>query len=252
MPIIKVNYLTYLLLLLIVFLCGYFKNAIIIMIIMLFHELGHVIFSYIFKYKILEINFYPFGGIIKYNNLINSSFWSDFFVFSGGLFFQIILYFIINNINLNFITLNMFNNYNKLLFIFNILPIIPLDGSILLNLLLNKFICFKKSYYVSGFISIFTLILFIIINIQYSLNNYLIYILIVSKTIYYFKNFKYIYNKFLLERYLYNIKYRKINNSYYEDINIFYKDVKEYFYINHNWVDERTFLGKRFDKRTYY
>ena len=65
---IKVNYLT-LYFLLILFLCGYIKNALIIFGIVIFHELGHILISIILGYKIKSVELFPFGGITKIDNI---------------------------------------------------------------------------------------------------------------------------------------------------------------------------------------
>lgn len=239
---IKINPLTYYLLL-IVFLCGYLKNALLIIFILLIHELGHIFFSKIFHYKIISITIYPFGGIIKYDKLINSPFISDFFTFSGGIIFQVILFLVLIPYNIFYL-----KEYNLYLLLFNLLPIIPLDGSILLNLILNKFMNYQKSYFYTGFISILTLLIFIIFNLQYSLNNYLIFILLITKLITYFKDYKYLHNRFLLEKYLYDFNYHKIKNTYFNDLSLLSKETFIYFYEDHKWVSEKQKLKIMFDK----
>ena len=64
MKIIKLDYST-IFILLILLLCGYIRIGLIIMFIVLFHELGHVLVCLFFKYKIINVTIYPFGGITK-------------------------------------------------------------------------------------------------------------------------------------------------------------------------------------------
>ena len=60
----------------------------------------------------------------------------------------------------------------------------------------------------------------------------------------FYKKLKYLYNKFLLERYIYNIKYKKIKiiNNY----NKLYKDKTHIIKINDNYIKEDKFLKKYF------
>lgn len=63
----------------------------------------------------------------------------------------------------------------------------------------------------------------------------------------YYKKIEYIYNKFVLERYLYNIKYKSfkiINNK-----NKMYKNKTHLFKVNNNIIEEKSFLSNFFDKK---
>ena len=62
----------------------------------------------------------------------------------------------------------------------------------------------------------------------------------------YIKDLKYIYNKFLLERYIYNITYPKtiiINNK-----DKMYKNKTHIFKINNKYIKEKKYLTKYFSK----
>ena len=117
---IKVNYLT-LYFLLILFLCGYIKNALIIFGIVIFHELGHILISIILGYKIKSVELFPFGGITKIDNIYNSSFINNFLISIMGAVFQCILFIFFKD--------SFFIKINYSIMLFNLLPIIPLDGS---------------------------------------------------------------------------------------------------------------------------
>ena len=152
MKIIKVNPLT-LYFLLLLFLCGFIKIGLIIFFIVIFHELGHVFFIKLFKYKIIDITIYPFGGIIKTDKDINTPPNKELLISSGGIIAQIILFIIIYFLPINILTKEIFYKYNLSIMLFNILPIIPLDGSIIINSLLNKVLSYKISYYLYIIIS---------------------------------------------------------------------------------------------------
>ena len=241
---IKINNVT-IFLLFILFITGYIKIGIIISLIIIIHELGHIFFIKLFKFKIISITFYPFGGLIKTNKDINTKVNIELLISIGGILFQIILFLVIFLIPLSINSKLIFYKYNKSIIFFNILPIIPLDGSIILLCLLNKILPYKKSYYIYLIISIISTILYIIINYYYSLNNYLIITLFIYKTYYYYKNFKYTYNRFLLERYLNNYKYNKISTKK-GNINILMLDTYQFFKENNNIISEKKKLDRFF------
>lgn len=251
MKLIKINYLTYYLLL-IYFLCGLIKPGIIVFIIIIFHELGHVFIAKINKYEILSINIYPFGGITKIKKDINSPFLKDLFLSLGGFIFQIILYFIFNKLNsIHLITNNTFDIfclYNKLILLFNLLPIIPLDGSQIAELLLSKVFPFKKSLLLNICVSLSTLFLFVLFNYNYSLNNYLIITFLFFKILENKKNISLVYNKFLLERCLNYYEFKHIISNHKNKISNIKKYKKFYFWNNNHWEDEKIILQNKFFK----
>lgn len=245
---IHISNYTYLFFLL-AFISGYIKNIIIIFFICIIHELGHVVFIKLFKYKINYIEILPFGGFTSIDKKINTSIFKDFFIAIGGIVAQLLLGIIIYPLkdNINIITYNLFNYYNKLLIIFNLLPIIPLDGSKIVNLILEKYYSYKLSYYINGVISIISLVLFLIINYIYNLDNYFIILFLLFKFIMYIKEYKHIINRFLLERYLYNLEYKHINCKT-ERIEEIKKETYHYFNCDGKIITEKAKLREMFDK----
>ena len=246
MKIIKVNFLT-LYFLLLLFLCGFIKIGLIIFFIVIFHELGHVFFIKLFKYKIIDITIYPFGGIIKTDKDINTPSNKELFIASGGILAQIILFIIISFLPINILTKELFYKYNISIMFFNILPIIPLDGSIIINSLLNKVFSYKLSYYLYIIISIIFTIIYLLFNYWYSINNYLIVSLFIIKTYYAIKNYKYLKTRFLLERYLNKYEFKYISTKI-GNLDILKLDTYQYFRENGSIVSEHTKLKEKFDK----
>ena len=246
MKIIKVNFLT-LYFLLLLFLCGFIKIGLIIFFIVIFHELGHVFFIKLFKYKIIDITIYPFGGIIKTDKDINTPPNKELLISSGGILAQIILFIIISFLPINILTKELLYKYNLSIMFFNILPIIPLDGSIIINSLLNKVFSYKISYYLYIIISILFTIIYLLFNYWYSINNYLIVSLFIIKTYYAIKNYKYLKTRFLLERYLnkYEFKYISTKSG---NLDILKLDTYQYFREQDRIVSEYKKLQEKFDK----
>lgn len=252
---IKINNLTYLLFFICV-LSGLFKNVLLIFLIVIIHELGHVLFISKFGYAITSIDLYPFGGITKVEKDLNSPINHDLIIASGGFIFQILLFLIFSLlINLNVIsvsTFNLFNTYNKSIITFNLLPIIPLDGFIILKSFLEKMFSFKKVYILVSIISIVGIFFYFQYNYIYSLNNYMIITLLIYKTYMHIKNSNYIYNRFLLERYLNTYPYKKAKQEKIINFKNFKKETLHFFKVGNRYVHEREILKKKFDKNRHF
>lgn len=240
---ININIFTYIYFLICIF-SGYIKNILIIFIIIFIHELGHILFIKLFKYKIINIDIYPFGGYIKIDKMINTSINKDILITLGGIILQLVLY-------INTCKYYLFSYYNLIIIIFNLLPIIPLDGSKLLNLLLEKKYSYYLSYKLNIIISSIVLIIFIIYNYLYNLDNYIIILFLIFKLLDSLKYYKYLYNRFLLERYLYNIEYKyiKYDSNSLKDLK---KETKHYFKYKDSYLNERVFLKDKFDKESIF
>ena len=230
---------------------GYYINLIAITSLLLIHELGHYTVAKLLKFKVLKIVIYPFGGITKINDLINKDINEEILVATSGVIFQFIFYLIIVYLNhINIIrdyTLNIYTLYNNQIIFFNLMPIYPLDGSKIINLLLSKFFNYNLSNKLTIMISLIGMSLFILTS---SYNHNYSYIMVLSVLIIYnykfIKQLKYIYNRFLLERYLYNINYPKIkiiNNG-----NKMYKNNSHIIKVNNNYMTEKKYLSKYYFK----
>lgn len=243
MKIIRVSNTT-LYLLFILFLCGYIRVGITIFLIVLIHEVGHVLVCLLFGYKIKSVTLYPFGGLTRVEKDINTSPYKELILASAGLFMQIILYVVALSFGYRDL---LFYKYNKSIFLFNLLPIIPLDGSVIVYSLLNRFTTFKNSYKAYIVVSIISLVIYIIINYKYSLNNYLIVSIFIYKIYEGIKNYKYVYNRFLVERYLkkYHFKYISTREG---NLDILKIDTYQYFKNGGKITSEREKLAEMFDK----
>ena len=204
---IHIHFLTYIIIL-ISLLCGLFKYVIIISIIFIVHETGHIISMIIFKRKIATINILPIGGLIKLDSKISSNIIEDIIISISGIATQLLLAIILVLLRkyqlINNKLFEMFSYYNKLIIWFNLLPICPLDGYKILKLLIEIFIPYKLSFNISLIIS---LIIFIL-NINIIEDNLFIGIFLLYIVYKEFYNRKYLLNKFYLERALWDFKYK--------------------------------------------
>ena len=222
---------------------GYFKDFILISLIIIIHEFGHIIMALYYDWRIEKVVILPFGGITIFNEILNKKIKEEFMIAIMGPIFQILLFIIVNKITYDY----KFNFYNNLLLIFNLMPIYPLDGSKILNLGLCKILPYKISHKISIYFSYLILLIYIL-YIMYN-PNLILFIAIIFlffKVIVEHKKHKYIYNKFLFERYLYNLNFNKIKKI--NNINNFYRDNKHIVKFNNQYVSEKNILKNLFDK----
>ena len=228
---------------------GYFSNLLVFTSIIIIHELGHYLIARLLKLNPQRIIIYPFGGITKMNNLINTKIEKELLVAISGVIFQTVYYLIIvilykNHIIREYIY-DLYKTYHYSILFFNLLPIHPLDGSIVVNLLLSKILPYKKTLILNIIISIITGI--IILKINYYHFNYttiLIITIIIDNLIKYYKNINYLFNKFLLERYLYKLVPKKTKNI--TKITNMYKDKYHIIKENNHYLTEKQLLKRRF------
>ena len=91
---IHISYYT-LFLILISLIAGLFKELIVISSLLLIHEFGHFILMNKYNWNIIKIDIYPFGGIVKLNEKIDTDLKEELIITICGPLFQIILFFLI-------------------------------------------------------------------------------------------------------------------------------------------------------------
>ena len=240
---------TYLIIAISFILTGYFSNLIIFTSIIIFHELGHYLIAKIIGLNPIKITIYPFGGVTTIDNLINTKITKELLIAISGVIFQsiyylIILFFYHRHIIRDY-TFNIFTNYHYRILFFNLLPIHPLDGSKIIILCLSKYLPYKLINKLNIIISIITGITVLLSNYyKFNYTTILLITIIADSLIKYYKNINYLFNKFLLERYLYKIKLNKtktitkIDNMYKEKYHI----IKE----NNQYLTEKQYLNRHF------
>lgn len=234
----NINKSTYIFIL-ISFLCGYFKKVIIYMFLIIVHELGHVLTALLFGWKISKINIYPLGGLTVFNGEINKPFVEELVVTIMGPLFQMIAFLLFFKNNYDAF---VFNNY---LLLFNLLPIVPLDGGKLLSIFLELLIYYKKSLYIVVYLSF--IIFFYFLFLMFKLNNifFLVaFFFLLFKIIDEKNNINYYYNRFLLERLFRNYNYKK--KSIVPNINCFYK------YRNNSIIENKEILFEKDILKDYF
>ena len=221
------------------FLTGNFKNFIIFSAIIIVHETGHIVGAWIFKWKIDKVILLPFGGITIFKENIDKSLKQELIIALLGPLFQILFYLIFKD-NATF------NHYNMAILLFNLLPIYPLDGSKILNIFFNELVSFKKSHILTIVVSEITLF-FLLFKTRINLLLLLILFFLIVEIIKEIVKHKYYFNRFLLERYLYNYNYKKRKTI--TKLTQMKKQTKHLFKIGNIYHSEKEVIKKLFDKR---
>ena len=234
---------------------GLFKDIIILFMIIIIHEMGHIFTSNLFKWRIHKISIGVVGGYITYDEVIDKPFKEEFLIGISGFLFQLILFivslFLYNNNLIDYKIFFLIKKYNISIFIFNLIPIYPLDGSKLLNVLFNMFVPYKKSLKITNivsFIFIFVILLnFFCFDIKFELSYIMIFSFLIKKLINYIKDIPYLFNRLLFERYIHPIKSRKYIIIKGSNINKFRRQRKHIFLLKNKEYTEKSILSKRFD-----
>lgn len=209
------------------------------------HELGHYTFAKIFGISVDKIYIYPLGGIAKFNMPLNTCISNEFVILIAGPLFQIIASLVL--CILFPYDKKLILMYNSGILFFNLLPIYPLDGGKLINLLLNNFfpykLCLKLSIYTSYVI---LLIIFILSNININLVVMItLSLILLTKER---RKISQLHNKFILERYLNNFNF--IRSILVHDENEFYKNRRHLINKNGSYYLENEYLEKKYQKIT--
>lgn len=231
---------------------GHFVNLIIFTSLIIIHEMGHIIISKILSYKIDKVIIYPYGGFVKLNTRINTKIENDLLVAISGIIMQSIyfgiIFFLYRNGIVREYIYSLFLLYHKSMLIFNLLPIYPLDGAKIVNLILSKYFSFNIANYISIVISFITVVLFLYSDIYE--NNYSIILVIgvLMKNIYkFYKDISYIYNRFILERYLFKFNYK--DKKVIKNINKMYKNREHLFNDKGKLINEKEYISTFFEKK---
>lgn len=218
---------------------GNFWDYIIITSIIIVHEFGHIFGGFIFSWKVDKIIVLPIGGLTIFNTLINTSLFEQFVVAILGPLFQIVYFLIINYF---FHLSHVVIFYNFSLLFFNLLPIYPLDGSKFFYVILNLIFPFKFAHILHLIVS-FVLIILLFLIFKFNLMLYLILFFLIIRCVKESINHNSVFNKFLLERYIYDFKFNHLR--FIDSVSGMYLWCR---HVLKKSITEREFLCKMFDK----
>ncbi|MCD7894842.1 MAG: hypothetical protein LUG60_14295 [Erysipelotrichaceae bacterium] len=149
----------------------------------LIHELAHYLMACYLNYAIDKIEILPFGAFLSLNDIYEHSMIEEACVIMAGPCTHLFIYLIIQ-----WFPLSIYHNYllmmNKLILLFNLLPIYPLDGGRLVGIILELFIDLKTAFYFHLKLSILSLCILSVFYLRYQTFIIIIYLLI-QQMIYY-------------------------------------------------------------------
>ncbi len=206
--------------------------------------MGHFLTAKILKVEVDKIYLYPLGGISKFFLPLNSSSIKELIILLAGPTAQVLAKLSLITIIPKYKELICIYHYGIL--IFNLLPIYPLDGGKLLHIILTNFMPYKNSYKISIYISYLFIIIYLLLSWPLKLNSLIITTFLILKVYKEQEQTNYIYEKFILERYLNNYKFKNsklVNNS-----NKFYKNNRHIIKQNNAYILEKDYLIKKYEK----
>lgn len=201
------------------------------------HELGHILVASALHLRIDKVKLMAIGFNAEIGSLDYVSSIKEFLVtIAGPVTFFLSKYLLIFLYKIDFISYNAFiqaNLVNKYNFVFNLLPILPLDGGRILKIIIDCFLISKKSMITVSFFSVFFTILFMIFTINSP--QWLVYIFLIVTNISEILSINKKWKSFLLSRLALENKYKiKIHRNY--DI---YRNKNNYIIFQKNILDEK-------------
>lgn len=182
-------------------------ECIIVFVIVSIHEAGHFFAAKIFKWNIIKIKLWMFGGVMETDEYASRSLREDIIVTLAGpsqhiwLFF--LLQFLEHTSSLSPSLLQFAYQYNWTIFLFNLLPILPLDGGKLWFSGLSFQLPFRIAHTITIVTSsIFILIVISILIYQHELafSTYLLFAFLFWENRLEWKQRFYIFIRFLINR----------------------------------------------------
>lgn len=172
------------------------------------HEMGHAAAASFFSWRIKKITLLPFGGVAEMEEHGNRPLKEEAIVVLAGplqhlwmiaaAYLLAALHVIPEDI------FQLFLNYNLMVFIFNLFPVWPLDGGKLIFMLFSLKRSFPSAHRSTLLISIISLGIFTLLTLLIAPTHLNIWIIIgfLAFSLYHeWKQRRYIFMRFLLERY---------------------------------------------------
>lgn len=158
---------TFIIILILAIMIGLIKETLLILFVLFLHEIGHLAFMKIFDYKINKVTFFPFGGVIIYENK-NDFIYKTLLITFGGVCSNLMFFLLFKVLKLE-----LLSDINLYFLFINLIPIYPLDGGRILILSLSMFLPYKSSKYIVHYFSLILSIVLLFFLISKSIGLYL-------------------------------------------------------------------------------
>jgi stage IV sporulation protein FB len=205
---------------------GYFVEIITLFIIVLIHEMGHLLTAAGFGWKIREVKLLPFGGVMEVENGFGQPARQELWVVLAGPaqnVWMLLVSLLLGKLGLWSAEWTAYiAAANVMIGLFNLLPVLPLDGGRLLHILLGKImpyrrallICLRVSSVLSALLTLGSLApLFMGAGVQ--LNLLAIGLFLLFTNIHDHRDFPFLYLRFLTTRWAHGTA--KLNRGKYAD-----------------------------------
>ncbi len=189
-------------------LTGRFLEVIILFTIVFIHEMGHAVTASYFRWRIKKIELLPFGGVAEVDEYGNRPLKEELLVIiSGpiqhlwlfGMFYWLFTFGLIDES-----TYHLCLKHNMSIFLFNLLPIWPLDGGKLVFLGMSLKFPFSLAHRYTLLSSLSMTCLFVLLSIflfPFHLNLWIVIAFVLFTHYVEWKQRKFAHIRFLLERY---------------------------------------------------
>lgn len=191
-------------------LTGYFLEAITLFGIVLVHELGHLAAASGFGWRVREVQLLPFGGVLVVDELGSMPAWEELIVALAGPLQHVWL--ILLALLMKWMGAGSSNWWdyfieaNLMIALFNLLPVMPLDGGKIMQSLLGYLLSYHNTILYTVWISMFLSLAIIVMAIiqlfsgQLPLNILVIGIFLLVSNWYAYRQLPYHFFRFLIGR----------------------------------------------------
>ena len=243
---------TYLIMALSFILTGYYLNLIVFTSLILIHEMGHYLMAKLFKFNVVKVIIYPYGGMTKLDDMVNRDISEELLVTTAGVIVQYLFYLFIFFLYCKGIlreyTYNLYRIYSNQMIFFNLLPIYPLDGGRIFNIVLYKYLSYYRANIITIILSVIIILVIVFFSVyKCSYSNIMVMGVLLTYLYKFYSKRKYLYNRFLLERYLYGISYPKIKII--TNIRGMFKNRSHFIKKNNYYLSEKEVLSNLFLKK---
>ena len=187
---------------------AHFLEVCLLLGIIFIHEMGHALAASFFSWRITKISLLPFGGVAEMDEHGNRPLKEEAIVVLAGpvqhIWMVLAAYGLFSMSLISEDLFQLFLNYNAMIFIFNLIPIWPLDGGKLVFLLLslNKSFPFAhRSTLIFSFSVLIIFSIFILLTSPLNLNVWIIIGFLLFSLYHEWKQRRFVFMRFLLERY---------------------------------------------------
>lgn len=163
----------------------------------LIHECGHLSFATLFKWKIESFRLTAIGGFLTFENDLSKPMFQSFFVALGGVVFNFIFAAVL--IGMGGPASLIYTQFA--IAFFNLLPIAPLDGSKLLQAVLNQIAGYKKTLDILKVTNMVFLSVFALAVWSLRLEQYFIVVIVLAVLVGRFQgSVPYIYERYKIQK----------------------------------------------------